>query len=136
MSSENDELMKQRQQLEGILDVGTGDFITDMRTELESLCKANTSLIRAAMTECSDGKFSRKLGEYTNTLTKLMSALDSVTGLKEKVSLDTAIDTVTRAGYEINQTEKATDSKSDNKVNVTPERFKEFKAWERNNGKA
>jgi hypothetical protein len=53
------------------------------------------------MNECLNGKFSRKLGEYTNTFTKLMDKLNDISGFKEQVSIDAAIDTVTRAGYEI-----------------------------------
>ena len=127
----DDELLKHREQLEKVLTAGTGDFSSDMRTKLEALCRLNATLIEEAMQECQQGKFSRKFAEYTNSFSKLMDKLNDLSGFKEQVSIDTAVETVTRAGYEITNIVKV-EEKTD-KVALTPERFKKYMEWLKEN---
>ena len=128
----DEELIKQRLQLESIMALGSGDFIVDMRNELESLCIGSTRLIKEAMIECAEGNFSRKLSEYTNTLSKLMTALDTVSGLRQQSSIDAAIETLSRAGYEIVGTqEKEKEESKTTTSKLTTQEFKEYLDWKK-----
>jgi len=118
-----------------ILDLVALDLVGSMRLRLASIVERTLDYVDAALDDALEGD--RDISDFNATvpcIERLFNTFDSVSGIKSLISLDTAAEALTRAGYQVvdpSNREKPVESKP----GLTMEKFLEYQAKLKNNEK-
>ena len=134
-AQENVTMMVVRKQVEKAIREDNVDFVVDLKHKLETIFVKNVEFYEQVLDECTEADGStKKLTDVANSLTKVMDVLDTVSGIRQQSSINAAIETLSRAGYEIVGGQKQKEeTETEIRSKPTPQEFKEFLDWKKAN---